>query len=114
MAVPLAAVTVAANLAQEAAATIPANATQGVTIVTNLSESTLIIAAGVMMLLALIILFVFKRFIVNSIAGIVAILVLGLFGVHITLNAVSVLVIAVLGLVGVALLIILKLAGVAL
>ncbi len=102
----------AIRVAAEGVASVSPSPAQGVTVVTNLSESTLILVAGIVMLLALVVLFVFRRFIVNSIAGILAILALSLFGVHISINLLTIAVVAVLGLVGVALLIILKLAGV--
>ncbi|MBU1197480.1 pro-sigmaK processing inhibitor BofA family protein [Candidatus Micrarchaeota archaeon] len=77
------------------------------------SGADLIIIAGVVIILALIVLFIFRRFLINSVIGIIALIVLNYAGVEIPLNVATIVVTAILGLVGVALLIILKLSGIA-
>ena len=79
---------------------------------TAFTAGDLVLLAGAIIFLALIVLFVFRKFIINTIFGVVALLIVNAAGVPISINAATVLVTAILGLVGVALLIILKLAGV--
>ncbi|MFH1107311.1 MAG: pro-sigmaK processing inhibitor BofA family protein [Candidatus Micrarchaeota archaeon] len=91
--------------------TLAAAATPAATVI-SFSQSDLIILAGILIFVALIVLVLLKRFIVNSILGVIALIILNSVGVSIPINFVTMLVAAVLGLVGIALLVILKLAGI--
>jgi hypothetical protein len=100
-------------LFEAAAATVPAATKTFLSVaIPAFTASDLILMAGVIIFLALIVLFVFRKFIVNTIFGVIALLIVNAAGVQISINAATLLVTAILGLVGVALLIILKLAGV--
>ena len=90
---------------------LAATATPAATVM-QFSPANLVIIAGVLIFAALIVLVLLKRFIVNSILGIVAIFILNAAGIGIPLNFATIFVAAVLGLVGIALLVILKLAGI--
>lgn len=90
---------------------LQATATPAATLI-KFSSTDLIILAGILIFVALVVLVLLKRFIVNSILGIIAIIILNAVGVGIPLNVATIFVAAILGLVGIALLVILKLAGI--
>ncbi len=62
--------------------------------------------------LTLIVIFVFKKFIINSILGIVGLLILNAIGIKIGITIVNVLLCGALGLVGLAILLVLHLLGI--
>ncbi|MFH1106438.1 MAG: pro-sigmaK processing inhibitor BofA family protein [Candidatus Micrarchaeota archaeon] len=89
-------------------------AASAVALASKFSQTDLVIIAGIMIFLAMIILVLLKRFIINSVLGIVAIIILNAAGIGIPLSLTNIIVTAIFGLVGIALLVILKLNGIAL
>ncbi len=90
---------------------LAAAATPAATVM-KFSSTDLTVIAGILIFVALVVLVLLKRFIVNSVLGVVAIFILNAAGIGIPLNIATIFVAAVLGLVGIALLVILKLAGI--
>lgn len=64
------------------------------------------------LLVAVVLIFIFRKFIVNSILGVLALLALNYLGVKIAVNVLTVIICGLLGLAGVGLLLVLKLLGV--
>ncbi len=78
----------------------------------GLDNGSVVLVAGLLLVLAIVLIIVFRKFIVNSVLGILALIVLNALGFSIGLTAVNIIICGLLGLAGVALLIVLKLVGV--
>ncbi|MBI5229010.1 pro-sigmaK processing inhibitor BofA family protein [Candidatus Micrarchaeota archaeon] len=78
----------------------------------EIGASGVLVLGIVLVVLAVLLLWLLRRFIINSVLGIAALVALEVFGIHISLSASNIIIVAVLGLLGVGLLALLSLLGV--